>query len=98
LRQPHRPPLLLGAPLIQIKEKIVPIIDHSLTDRTARGWPHLLSLKPICDRTPDELRQQAEQFRQMAATARTADVQETLLELADRYEGLADQRAVCDLT
>lgn len=50
------------------------------------------SWKPISERTPEELRQRAEQYRQMAATARTADVQDALLMLAERYEGLAKDR------
>lgn len=52
------------------------------------------SWKPIHERTSEELHQQAERFRQLAATARITDVLETLLELADEYDLLADQRPI----
>ncbi len=45
--------------------------------------------KPSTERTHEEHRQRAEQFRLLAATARTADIQDALVELAEHYEGLA---------
>jgi len=48
--------------------------------------------KPICERTVDELKQQAERFRQLAAAATTVDVRGALLELADQFQELANQR------
>jgi hypothetical protein len=43
--------------------------------------------------SPEEQRSRAAMYREMAATARTRDVQEALLELARRYEELANEKA-----
>ncbi len=48
---------------------------------------------PLSERPLHQLRARAIEFRQMARTARTADVQASLLMLADRYDDLADKRA-----
>lgn len=48
---------------------------------------------PISERTPKELRQRAEQFRRLAATARTVDVHEALVELAEDFENAAETPA-----
>src|SRR5690348_5576866 len=47
---------------------------------------------PLTERSPQALRAQAAEYRQMAATARTAVVVGGLMRLADRVEALADQR------
>ena len=47
---------------------------------------------PLSERPVATLRMQAEQYRRMAATARTAVTQGSLLKLADRIDALADQR------
>jgi hypothetical protein len=46
-----------------------------------RPWPSEL--------TPEEQRMRAAQYRQLAATARTADTQDALLRLAQQYEQMA---------
>jgi hypothetical protein len=47
---------------------------------------------PLSRRSTAELRAKADGFRQMAATARTADIKENLLKLARRFDTLVDQR------
>jgi hypothetical protein len=47
---------------------------------------------PLSERSPEALRAQAAEYRQMAATARTAVIVGGLMRLADRVEALADQR------
>ena len=49
-------------------------------------WNHLTL------RSPAELREQADAYRRAAQTARMIKVSEALLELADQFDGLADQR------
>lgn len=51
-----------------------------------------LAYVPLAQRTPDELRANAAELRDMAATATTPDVVRALLALADRYAVLADSR------
>jgi hypothetical protein len=50
--------------------------------------PHI----PLSDRTIGELRARADELREMARPARTADVQSALRMLADRFTVLADAR------
>jgi hypothetical protein len=45
--------------------------------------------KPISERTPEEHRQRATRYREMAAKAATEAIREAFLMLAERYEGLA---------
>ncbi len=47
---------------------------------------------PLAQRSSRELHAKADELRQMAATARTADVAAALLNLADRFEALAEKR------
>jgi len=47
---------------------------------------------PLSLRSAAQLRAQAEQYRRMAATARMADTETSLLKLAIRFDALADQR------
>jgi len=47
---------------------------------------------PLLQRSVVQLRAQAEQYRRMATTARTADTQNSLLRLALRFDALANQR------
>lgn len=44
--------------------------------------------------TPKEQQMRAAQYRELAATARTADTRDALLRLAQRYEALAARRAL----
>jgi (p)ppGpp synthase/HD superfamily hydrolase len=48
---------------------------------------------PLSERPVHQLRAKADEYRQMARTARTADVEASLLRLADRLDALADKRA-----
>jgi hypothetical protein len=71
--------------------------------RTAYGKvgprpPHWISntapsSTPTHMRTVSELRARADELRRMAQTARTADVQDALVALAERFEGLAVTRS-----
>jgi len=47
---------------------------------------------PLSQRSAAQLRAQAEQYRRMAATARMADTEISLLKLAIRFDALADRR------
>jgi hypothetical protein len=47
---------------------------------------------PLSQRSIAMLRIEAAQYRRMAATARTASTQGSLLKLADRIDALADER------
>ena len=47
---------------------------------------------PLSRRSAAQLRAEAAQYRRMAATARMADTENSLLKLAVRFEVLADQR------
>ena len=47
---------------------------------------------PLSQRSAAQLRAQAEQYRHMAATARMADTEISLLKLAIRFDALADRR------
>ena len=47
----------------------------------------------LSERPIHRLRARAHELRQMAGTARTADLQASLLRLADRFDALADKRA-----
>jgi hypothetical protein len=47
---------------------------------------------PLSQRSTAQLRAQAEQYRRMAATARMANTENSLLKLAIRLDALADQR------
>ena len=49
-------------------------------------WNHLTL------RSPAELRAQAAAYRRAAQTTRMINVSEALIELADQFDGLADQR------
>lgn len=46
----------------------------------------------LSQRSSAQLRAQADQYRRMAATARMADTEISLLKLAIRFDALADQR------
>jgi hypothetical protein len=46
----------------------------------------------LSDHSPGELRRRAAEYRQMAQTARTATVMESLKNLAERFDALADRR------
>jgi hypothetical protein len=48
----------------------------------------------LSERPIHRLRARADELRQMARTARTVDVQVSLLKLADRFDALADKRAL----
>ena len=48
--------------------------------------------RPLAGLSAAELRQRAEQYRQMAATARTPEALQGLSKLAERFDALADQR------
>ena len=48
---------------------------------------------PIADRTAEELWIRAAELRRMAATAKTREVMEALLRLADRFETVASRAA-----
>jgi hypothetical protein len=54
----------------------------------ARGF----SWRPLSERSSAELRARAAEYRRMAATARTETVMESLRQLAERFDALADQR------
>lgn len=56
------------------------------------GAPRGFMWRPLGGLSVAELRQRAEQYRSMAATARTTQALEGLLRLAERFEVLADQR------
>ena len=47
---------------------------------------------PLSERPVAQLRARAEQYRDMAASARTLDTRNSLLKLAVRFDALADQR------
>jgi hypothetical protein len=47
----------------------------------------------LSERPIHQLRARANELRQMARTAGTADVQASLLALADRFDALANKRA-----
>ena len=49
-------------------------------------------LLPLSKRSVGELRAKANELREMAKTATTADVEDALLRLADRFASLADSR------
>ena len=51
---------------------------------------------PLAQRTSDELRANAVELRNMAATATTPDVVRALLTLADRYAALAESRGAVE--
>ncbi len=57
------------------------MLGFSLMEPAPRGF-----------RSIEDLLSRAEEYRQRAATARTADVQDALLRLAKLYEETADQR------
>jgi len=70
--------------------------QHNLADRATlpvradqRPMPDYV---PLSQKSVATLRMEAAQYRRMAATARVADTQSSLLRLADRIDGLADQR------
>lgn len=48
--------------------------------------------RPLQTLSSAELRERAEQYREMAATARTAVAVEGLLKLAERFDAMAEQR------
>jgi hypothetical protein len=48
--------------------------------------------RPLSERSAVELRAQAAEYRRMAATATTERVMRSLYDLADRFDGMADQR------
>lgn len=48
--------------------------------------------RPLSERTPLELRVQAEEYRGMAATARTMEAKTSLESLAVRFDALAEER------
>jgi hypothetical protein len=48
--------------------------------------------KPLRERSPAEIRDRARQYRHMAETARDADTMTVLLDLADRFDAVADER------
>jgi hypothetical protein len=47
---------------------------------------------PLSQRSPDEIRTQAELYRKMATTARTPEAKRGLENLAVRFAALAEQR------
>jgi hypothetical protein len=55
---------------------------------TPRGF----TWRPLAEQSIPELRARAAQYRQMADSARTAIVADSLRKLADRFDRLADQR------
>jgi hypothetical protein len=46
---------------------------------------------PLSQRSAAELHAQADEYRRMAETARTMETFRSLLRLADRFDGLAEQ-------
>lgn len=56
---------------------------------SARGF----TWRPLSSYTVPELRARAAEYRRMADTARTAAVAESLRQLAERFDALAEQRA-----
>ena len=54
--------------------------------------PRGFTWRPLGTLSVAELRQRAEEYRRMADTARTAQVKEGLLRLAERFDALADRR------
>jgi len=48
--------------------------------------------RPLSQRSSAQLRAEAQNYRRMAATAHTADTENSLLKLAIRFEALAEQR------
>jgi hypothetical protein len=51
---------------------------------------------PLSQRSPDEIRTQAELYREMAATARTPEAKRGLQTLAVRFATLAERRQVAE--
>lgn len=49
---------------------------------------------PLSQRSSTELRTQAAEYRRLADHARTVAVAAALLNIADRYDALADQREI----
>ena len=56
--------------------------------RTPRG----LTWRPLAELSAADLRAKAWDYRRMAATARTAEVMDNLLKLAERFEELANRK------
>jgi hypothetical protein len=56
------------------------------------AWTKSSHYTPLSRRPIAELRAEAEQYRRMAATASTADIENSLLKLAMRFDALADHR------
>lgn len=55
---------------------------------TARGF----TWRPLAEHSVDELRARAAEYRRMAGTATTASVRDSLRNLADRFDAMADRR------
>jgi hypothetical protein len=51
---------------------------------------------PLSQRSPEQIRTQAELYQEMAATARTPDAKRGLEALAARFAALADQRETAE--
>lgn len=55
--------------------------------------PRCFTWRPLTTYPPHQLRARAEEYRRLAATARTQAVAESLADLAARFDALAEQRA-----
>lgn len=84
--------------LFEIANETAPLlaVDHdSVVAKQQTGYvacmhqPHV----PLCHCAPEKLRARADELRRRAAAARTADVMQSLLRLAERFEACAEQRA-----
>lgn len=54
--------------------------------------PRGFTWRALGERSPEELRALADQYRRMSEAARTPDVRARLRDIAERLDGLADQR------
>jgi hypothetical protein len=68
--------------------KIVVMNEDEELPRAPRGF----TWRPLAELSAADLRAKASDYRRMAATARTAEVMDDLLNLAERFEVLADRR------
>ena len=80
---------VLGSPT----GRLIEVHRGDLLPVLPRGWMwRSLGQQSIATMSAADLRTRADQYRQMASTATTAEVRDGLLRLAKRFMDLADQR------